>query len=145
MTIISKSIIINAPVSKVQAFLDNASQTPEWYEGMEGINPEPGYPTEVGSKATIDIKSGGMTLNSTLQITKNEPEKLRQFSMAGMVSGTNTWQLKPDGNKTHVDLTIDYQMSGGGFGKMMDKLFVERINDKNAGQSLKNLKAKIEA
>ena len=145
MTVISKSVTIGAPVAQVQAFLDDASQTADWYEGMESITAHKGYPTEIGSTAVIEIKAGGMTLESTLEITQREPEKQFQFSMDGMIVGTNTWELRPDGDQTHIDLTIDYEMKGGGIGKIMDKLFVERINDKNAEASLTNLKSRLEA
>jgi hypothetical protein len=36
-------------------------------------------------------------------------------------------------------------MAGGGLGKLVDKLLVERQNQKNGEQSLKNLKAMIES
>ena len=145
MTVISKSVTINAPVAQVQAFMDNPDITPEWYEGMEMLTPSQGYPTEVGSTAVIEIKAGGMTMESNLEVTESEPEKLRVFKMDGMIVGTNTWNIRPDGDVTHIDLTIDYEMKGGGIGKIMDKLFVERINDKNAEASLANLKSRIEA
>ncbi len=145
MTLINKSVTINAPVSQVQAFMDNSEITPEWYEGMESLTPSPGYPTEVGSTAVIEIKAGGMTMESNLEVTESEPEKLRVFAMDGMIVGTNRWAIRPDGDVTHIDLTIDYEMKGGGIGKIMDKLFVERINDKNAEASLANLKNHIEA
>lgn len=145
MTLINKSVTINAPVSQVQAFMDNSEITPEWYEGMESLTPSPGYPTKVGSTAVIEIKAGGMTMESNLEVTESEPEKLRVFAMDGMIVGTNRWTIRPDGDVTHIDLTIDYEMKGGGIGKIMDKLFVERINDKNAEASLANLKNHIEA
>ena len=145
MTIISKSVTINAPINQVQALMDNPDVTPDWYEGMESLNPSQGYPTEVGSTAVIEIKAGGMTMESNLEVTESEPEKLRVFKMDGMIVGINRWELRPDGDQTHINLTIDYEMKGGGIGKIMDKLFVERINDKNAEASLANLKSKLEA
>ncbi len=144
MTIIQKSITVNAPVSQIQSLLDDAHKTTEWYAGMEAIKPEAGYPVEVGSQATITIKAGGMSLDSDLKVTQNEPGKVRQFAMEGMITGTNTWSFREDGNVTHIDLLIDYEMSGGGLGKLMDKLFVERMNDKNAATSLGNLKKLVE-
>lgn len=145
MTVISKSVTINAPVAQVQAFMDNPDITPEWYEGMETLTPSLGYPTEVGSTAVIEIKAGGMTMESNLEVAESEPEKLRVFKMDGMITGTNRWTIRPDGDVTHIDLTIDYEIKGGGIGKIMDKLFVERINDKNAEASLTNLKNRLEA
>jgi uncharacterized membrane protein len=52
--------------------------------------------------------------------------------------------LTAEGDSTRVDLTFDYEMPGGGLGKIADKLVVERTNDKNAETSLANLKALAE-
>lgn len=62
-----------------------------------------------------------------------------------MVSGTNRWDLAQEGAGTKVTLTIDYEMAGGGLGKIADKLVVERMNDKNAAASLENLKSAVES
>ena len=61
-----------------------------------------------------------------------------------MITGTNRWDMAQEGNGTKVTLTIDYEMAGGGLGKIADKLIVERMNDKNAATSLENLKAIVE-
>ena len=41
-------------------------------------------------------------------------------------------------------MKIEYQMPGGGVGKIVDRLFVEKMNVKNLEDSLKNLKALVE-
>lgn len=68
-----------------------------------------------------------------------------EFSFDGMMSGTNSWKFREDGDVTHLNIIVDYQLSGGVLGKIMDRLFVERTYDKNSEQSLQNLKSMIEA
>jgi carbon monoxide dehydrogenase subunit G len=64
--------------------------------------------------------------------------------MAGMITGTNQWETVQEGSGTRVTVTINYEMAGGGLGKIADKLIVERMNDKNTATSLENLKAIVE-
>ena len=45
---------------------------------------------------------------------------------------------------TRLSVEFDYEMPGGGLGKIAERLVVERMNDKNAETSLKNLKALFE-
>jgi len=144
MTTIKKSIVINASVEQVEAFLNDPQRLPEWYPGVTAIDPSPGYPVEVNSSCNITYKAGGVTMDSKFTTIDNVPLSKRTFKMDGMVIGTNRWDLSQEGSGTKVDLTIDYEMAGGGLGKIVDKLLVERMNEKNAATSLENLKSMVE-
>lgn len=145
MTTIKKSILINAPVEQVEALLNDPQRLPEWYPGVTTVAPSPGYPVEVGSTCKITYKAGGMTMESKFTTTESVPQSKRAFQMEGMITGTNRWDLSPEGSGTNVTVTIDYEMAGGGLGKIADKLIVERMNDKNAATSLENLKSMVES
>jgi uncharacterized membrane protein len=144
MTTINKSILINAPVEDVEALMDDQDRLPEWYAGVTAAEAEPGYPEEIGSSNNITYKAAGITFKTKLTTLEFVPREQRKFKMEGMVTGTNHWQLTAEGDSTRVDLTFDYEMPGGGLGKIADKLVVERTNDKNAETSLANLKALAE-
>lgn len=148
MTVIDKSVTINAPLAKVEAFIDQSERIPEWYVGIESVVPEPGYPIEVGTSGQFVAKSAGLTVESKFTLTKREEkagEHIREFLIEGMMTGTNTWTLREEGGVTHLNIVVDYQLSGGVLGKIMDRLFVERTYDSNSEQSLQNLKSMVEA
>ncbi|MEM9776895.1 MAG: SRPBCC family protein [Chloroflexota bacterium] len=144
MTIISKSVEINKPLDDVKAFLDQTNRIPDWYEGIESVDPDPNYPLEVGSSCGMVAKSAGVTVESKFTLKKRESH-LMEFEFDGMMSGTNSWTFRESGDVTHLDLVVDYELSGGILGKIMDRLFVERTYDANSETSLQNLKLMIEA
>lgn len=145
MTTIKKSILINAPVEQVEALLNDPQRLPEWYPGVTAVDPSPGYPVEVGSTCQITYRASGMTMESKFSTIESLPQSKRTFQMEGMITGTNRWDLTQEGAVTKVTVTIDYEMAGGGLGKIADKLVVERMNDKNAAASLENLKSMVES
>jgi uncharacterized membrane protein len=64
--------------------------------------------------------------------------------MDGMISGVQTWTYGDAAGGTQVNVSFDYHMPGGGVGKIVDKLIVERINKQNIEKSVENLKSVIE-
>ena len=144
MTVISKSVTINKPLIDVKAFLDQTERIPDWYKGIESVDPDPNYPLEVGSSCDMVAKSAGVPVESKFTLTKRETY-LMEFEFDGMMTGTNTWTFRETGDVTYLDLIVDYQLSGGVLGKIMDRLFVERTYDINSETSLQNLKRMIEA
>lgn len=144
MAVIDKSVAIQAPLADVQAFLDQTERIPDWYESIDSVEPDANYPLEVGSTCGMVAKSAGLTVESKFTLTKRESH-LMEFEFDGMMKGTNSWTFREQGDVTHLDLVVDYELSGGILGKIMDRLFVERTYDKNADISLQNLKQMIEA
>lgn len=148
MTVIDKSITIEAPLTQVEAFMDQPLNIPEWFVGIESVKPEPDYPIEVGTTAQMVAKSAGVTVESKFTLIKRgmlSGNHIREFLIEGMMTGTNIWTLSEEDGMTHLNVIVDYQLSGGMLGKIMDRLFVERTYDKNTELSLQNLKSKMEA
>jgi carbon monoxide dehydrogenase subunit G len=144
MTTIKKSNLINASIEQLEAVLTDAHRLPEWYPGVTAVDPSPGYPVEVGSNCKITYKAGGVTMDSKFTTIESIPQAKLIFQMDGMITGTNQWETVQEGSGTRVTVTINYEMAGGGLGKIADKLIVERMNEKNAATSLENLKAIVE-
>jgi uncharacterized membrane protein len=61
-----------------------------------------------------------------------------------MITGTNRMAFEPEGEGTRVTLGFEYEMPGGGVGKLVDRLVIERMNAQNLEKSLENLKALVE-
>jgi uncharacterized membrane protein len=64
--------------------------------------------------------------------------------MEGMITGTNRLAFTPEGEGTRVTMSFEYEMPGGGVGKLVDRLLAERMNAQNLEKSLENLKALAE-
>jgi carbon monoxide dehydrogenase subunit G len=145
MAVIETSIVIDAPVEKVFGFATyQVDRLQDWFVGIAEIQATPDYP-EVGSQLEVTYKTSGLTLKATGTIQELQPNKKYVARYTGMATGDQTWTYESLGNQTRVTLHFDYKIIGGGIGKVLDMLVVERQNKKNAEESLANLKRLVEA
>ncbi|MGB3712957.1 MAG: SRPBCC family protein [Candidatus Promineifilaceae bacterium] len=144
MATINRSIVINAPADTIQEITDDPDRLPEWYAGIEEVRTDGLFP-KVGGKAEMVYKAAGVTFTVEQTAIEVEPGRRTKYELQGMITGTYVETMEPEGDATRYTLDFDYEMPGGGVGKVIDKLFVERMNTQQLEQSLQNLKALVEA
>jgi carbon monoxide dehydrogenase subunit G len=133
------SVTINAPIEKVFDAITNSKILGKISPSgiLVGTNGKNG---ELGSYADWEY----LKLRSRTTVSEvNRPYKL-VHDMTGTMSGKWIWNLKPEGQAATVDFCIEYSVPSGIFGKIADKLFLRRINQKNMVKTLNNLKAYCE-
>lgn len=143
MTTVERSILINTPVGPIETIMDDARRLPEWYAGIEQAVPDDVFP-EVGGKVELVYRAAGVTFTLTQTSLERAPGRGGVNQMEGMITGTNHLTYTPEGESTRVTMRFEYQMPGGGLGKVVDRLLVERMNAQNLEKSLANLKALVE-
>jgi len=119
MTVLERSIVIKGTAAEIDAITSDGDRLPEWYAGItkataDGIFPDPG--------GIVEMK----------------------YKSAGITAGVYEEIFEPVDDGTRFTLKFDYEMPGGGVGKLVDKLFVERMNAKNLEESLENMKTLVE-
>lgn len=143
MTTLERSILIEATTQEIQTIALDANRLPEWYAGIQKAQPDETYP-EVGGVVEAVYKAAGISFNikmTTVELVWGDHQTLK---MEGMITGTSRWVFTPEAEGTRVTATFDYEMPGGGLGKVFDKLLVERMNADNLDKSLKKLKTVAE-
>ena len=143
MTILEKSLVIKATPDQIEAISLDPPRIPEWYAGVESLEPDGIYPQPQGTAAVV-YKSAGATFNLTMTVLELEPGKKFAQKMDGMISGVYQTTYQPQGDATKVTMRFDYEMPGAALGKILDKLVVERMNAKNLEASLASLKTLVE-
>ncbi|MCU0499052.1 MAG: SRPBCC family protein [Anaerolineae bacterium] len=144
MAVVERNVWINASYAAIEQATTLAPHDwPQWFVGVETAQPEAGYPQE-GSVVNIHYKASGLAFELKQRLVKFVPNQTTIFQMEGMINGTQTWTGQPEGTGVRIRVVFDYDMPGGGLGKMLDKLVIERINTQNLEQSLNNLKAFLE-
>ena len=137
------SVTINTPTEKVFNAVADPQKMAE-YSNASVLTGVKGNPGEPGSSADWEYNVAGMKLHATTTVTLvNRPKKLIQ-NMTGAMPGRWIWNLKQKGKATTVDFCIEYDLPGGIFGKMVDRLFLGRMNQKNLEKTLQDLKAYCE-
>ena len=143
MTKLERSIVIKGTPAEIEAITNNIDRVTDWYAGVtkarvEGVFPEP------GSKVFMTYKAAGITFEASQTTLEYFEGQGGKYILEGMITGNyaDIIEKVPDG--TRLTFRFDYEMPGGGVGKVVDRLFVERMNAKNLEDSLKNLKVLVE-
>lgn len=144
MAVVERKIFIKAPYPAIEQATTLAPQDwVHWFVGVEAVEPSAAYPQQ-GSTLNLKYKASGMTFDLVMTLVQFVPNQTTVFKMDGMITGTQTWSGQPEGDGVWISIVFDYDIPGGGLGKMLDKLVIERINTKNLEDSLNNLKARVE-
>lgn len=144
MTILERSVVIQATPETIDAFTADARRWPEWYPGVEQVEPDGQFP-QVGGQAKVVYKAVGTHFHITFTSVEYDFGHSLAYRLEGMITGLMRYTLAPEGGATRVTGVYDYQVPGGGLGKVFDKLVLERMNADNLEKALANMKAMIEA
>ena len=132
------SVTINAPIEKVFDAVADPEIIAQISSGA--LVATKGKHDELGSYADWEY----LKLRSRTTVSEvNKPHKLVQ-EMTGAMSGKWTWSLEQEGQTVKVDFCIDYTVPGGILGKIANKLFLGRINQKNGEKTMQGLKTYCE-
>jgi carbon monoxide dehydrogenase subunit G len=143
MATIERSILINAAPEAVTAVSENPGRLPEWVTGVEKVETDGGWPA-VGTLARMSMRSPGLAFLLTCTSLEYVPGEKLVCAMEGLTTGTFSWSYAPDDGGTAVSYKLEYALSAGADGQVMDRLIAERANEISIEQSLNNLKALVE-
>lgn len=146
MTIISKSIEINASREIIRQFYAHPVYTRQWAQTVYLFKPENAWPA-AGSKAEMGIKSGGLKIEGVATSVSYDPATMQHhFRLEPKNFDPMDFHYTFDekDGQTVVTAVAEYTIPGSYLGQILDKLFVERQNTKDVEAGLVRLKAMAE-
>lgn len=144
MATVEKKIFIQASYPTIERATTLAPQDwPNWFVGVDAVEVPPNYPA-LGSTILVKYRAATLLLDVRQTLVNFVPGQSTVFKMDGMITGSQTWTGQPEGDGVWINVVFDYEIPGGGLGKMLDKLVVERVNTKNLEDSLDALKRWVE-
>lgn len=144
MSSVEHAAFINAPAETVFAALMRVEDAPKWMVGLEEVHAITGR--NVGDTFAWTFKMAGkLTFHGHTKFAAIEPGRYLREEGSGDLSNVWSWRLAPEMSGTQVRVQVEYTVPGGALiGGILDKLFVERQNQRDLEQSLNNLKRLIE-
>jgi hypothetical protein len=143
MTTLERSIIIKGSRAEIDAVTLDGNRLSEWYAGIQESKADQRYP-EVGGGVDTVYKAAGISFKVKITSVEFKRGEGISLQMDGMITGTNRWIYNDVEGGTQVTARLDYEMPGGGIGKAVNKLIVEKMNADNLEKSLNNLKKIVE-
>jgi uncharacterized membrane protein len=138
MTLIQKSVTINAPVENVLAILEDPERQSELNPNLKLLSSRP---SPLGFYDTIwEYTMAGMKFSGQSTVTAYEKGKRIVFEGKGGIDSRWEWTINAQGSTTLVSLALTYTMPGSFLGAALNKLVIERQNEKDIEGQLANLK-----
>lgn len=145
MAHVEKSIVIEAPVEKVFARVEDNESYPEWWPNMVEQKRQTPGPLEVGSRSTYKYNMMGATISGEVILETYDPPNHLIVRTTGGAAGTFDWAFARAGSGTQITVVVDYNLPGSILGKIADKLVVEKRNEADLDEGLKKLKELLES
>ncbi len=88
----------------------------------------------------------GVSLPTTWRCTECDPPRLVAYEAKSPGSGSLTMRqvVVPTDGGSRVELVVDCELPGAFLGELLDRVYVERRNERDAQHSLENLKDLLE-
>jgi uncharacterized protein YndB with AHSA1/START domain len=145
VTRIERSIEIDAPPKRVFEALAHWDGLAQW-STVTDSHQGPERCTGVGDEFEQTIRVAGIGLETQWEVTRYEPPSTIAYRATGpggsRMDMRQTVTPAPAGSRLELD--IDYDLPGGVLGDVVDRLYVERRNEREAEHTLQNLKDYLE-
>ena len=146
MTRIERAIEIDASPEQVFELLTDLDRLQEWATIAGDTENPPAKPLSQGATWKHKVKVAGMELEGDWRVVAIERPQLVEYEATRSGGG---WlkmrqEVAPSPQGSRVELQVDYELPLGALGQAVDKLVVERRNEREAEESLQNLKSILE-
>lgn len=108
MAEIRASVEINAPLEKVWNLVSDLDNEPKFWKGTKEVRNISKEGNIVTREVTIAFKDSKCLQTVTLY----PKEKIHAEFTKGIINGTKTVSLQPEGNSTHLEAVWDIKLSG---------------------------------
>jgi len=140
----AKSVVVHAPVEKIQEYLADPMHLPEIWPSLVEVKdvqlPPDGGPS---NRFSWTYKMLGTRLTGTTEVIERSNEGSVSKTTGG-IDSTQTWTFEPQGADTKVTFKVDYTVPVPVLGRLAEAAIV-KLNDHEGDAILGNLKAIVEA
>jgi len=138
-----KTITINAPVEKVFSYIESGINLPEIWPSLVEVTDVKRLPNG-GHSDRFVYKMAGIRLEGTSEDIEYIPNQRIVTKTTGGAESTQTWMFQPETGGTKVTFKVEYTIPIPVLGKLAEAVIV-KMNDREGGLILENLKARMEA
>ena len=140
---IQESIVIDAPVEKVFAYVTDPHNRPEFWPSLVEVKDVEQLPNG-GTKLRWFYKMAGIRSEGTGETIEHVPNEISVDDNKGGVSSLIKWKVEPHGEGTKFTFEGDYEVNIPMLRKLA-RSFLIRVNEQEVKTLLANVKAKMEA
>lgn len=145
MAKVGSSILINKSIEQVFDFAASPINGPKFIPNLsENANIDPETPG-VGQTFDWRFNMFGVSLSGKAKVTEFERPNKAVIETDGSSKATWTYSFEKEGSGTKVTVEVDYELHEDILRKIVDKIVIDKINQRSAEQMLENLKTILES
>lgn len=142
---ITHSIEINRSPEDVFAYLDQLERHGEWQGEIVSVTRQTDGPVRVGTRVREIRKMGRREIDASYEVTEHDPPHRTAFrGTVGPIRPVGTVTIEPAGDGSRARVSIDFNLLGFGFGKLIAPLARRDARKRIVGYQ-ERLKEKLEA
>jgi uncharacterized membrane protein len=145
---IKRSIEIQAAPERVFDRLVDLDGLPDWSTIVASTSKAPHRPLQAGDTFEQVIRVADHELESRWEVAELERPQHVLYRATGVLGGRLEMRqtvASLEGERSRVELEVDYTLPGGILTALIDRLGVEQANEREAERSLQQLKHVIES
>lgn len=142
MSSLTRSTVIDCPPDRVYGVLSDVERLPEFSEMTVDVRNGPGRPLRLGDRFEQVVKVLGTELETDWEVVELTPPNLLRFQGTATAGARATLveRISRQGDRTLVELEVDYDLPLGILGRAVDAAFLHGKNEEQAEQILARLK-----
>jgi uncharacterized membrane protein len=147
MARVERQIEVDRTPEEVFELLIDLDRLPEWATMVLENHDTPQKPLRAGQKFGQTIRIAGRNLTTQWEVSELEAGRRVAYRATGPAGASLEMhqRIAPRDGGSRVELEIDYDLPGGALGDAVDRIYVERRNEREAEHSLSNLKELLES
>ena len=138
------SIDIKAPREKVFAYISDVEAQPQWCKWAKDAEVTSVSKTGVGATDEMVMQVGPRKERVEGIVTEYKEGMYFSRRHTRGLEMSESYSVLPFGDMTKVAWSIEYKPPMGSMGKLLDLIFMERLFEQLQGDSLNNLKERLE-
>jgi len=143
MAKVKKTVLVQAPVSKVFEFMNTPGKLVEIWPSMVEVSEVQPQPSG-GSNFHWKYKMAGMLFEGDTTVKEFVPEKRVVTTNSGGIPSTFVWTYQAEDGGTRLTMEAEYTVPIKVLGKLAEPV-VAKMNEHEAETVLANLKTEMEA
>jgi uncharacterized membrane protein len=146
MPYVEQSIEIHAPVAAVFDVIANQPERmAEWWppiELQERVTPPP---TDLGSVSRYVYNMMGVKIKGEHEVLEMTPNQHLKVKTTSGIDSQFDWHFEPSPGGTNLTVRVDYTLPGSVLGQLLNRLAIEKKNEQDLEEGLRNLKQIVES
>lgn len=145
MAKVAASILIDKPIDEVFEYTASPFNGPAFIPNLnENTNIQPEQST-AGQTFDWRFNMAGVDLRGKAEVTEFEPPHKVKIVTTGDSNTTWIWAFQEESSGTRVSVEVEYELIESVWQKIVNKMIVDKLNQRSAEQMLENLRIILES